>query len=352
MLTQYFALLSLLLLFVGCWDDKGKRFSIGDVSPDAFSLQQEEGLSSLLFQYVNVDGEVDYEAWLENNADMKLLETLKDSIARADMNAMDQKQKMAFLINAYNLLTLDLILGNYSDTLGNRLSPYPGKRSIKNIKNLDSAVWDQFKWTVSGKRLSLNDIEHKILRPMGDARIHFAVVCASKGCPPLHNEAFSASRLDEDLDRLSAQFINSGRDTSKVGDTLVTSEILKWFEEDFVKSYGSLNAFLRKYANSSLHDVIDNGRIRFKTYDWTLNDSPQIEIPEDEHTGGSGSEQPRPRPTPEVGSGSEDTPAPDLGSSTERPSPGPSPDPGSGSEDGPDVGSSSESYKFKKEAAL
>lgn len=286
--TSLMLLLSLLFL-ISCWDDKGKNFSASEVERGAFSLSQEEDLTSLLLIYVNRKGEVDYERWHQSNQDMETLNGLKRAIARADVNAMEAEERKSFYINAYNVLTLDLILSNYKKTLGDRLSPYPGKRSIKNIDRLDSKVWDHFKWMVGGRRLTLNEIEHQILRPLGDARVHFALVCASKGCPPLHNEALNPTGLNETLDQLASQFVNSGRDTRKVGNSIETSSILTWFEQDFVKSYGSVRGFFKKYALVDIAEIIETAPIKHRAYDWTLNDGSSTDVDDEEDTG-SGSE--------------------------------------------------------------
>lgn len=306
-----------LLLITGCWDNQGKKFSFSEVERGAFSLTQEEELNQLYAQYVNDKGEIDYENWTENANDMSAVRALVSAIARADVTAMSSSEAKSFYLNAYNILTIDLILRNFSETLGDKLSPYPGKRSIRNINRLDAKVWDEFKWTVGGRKVSLNDIEHKILRPQGDARIHFALVCASKGCPPLLNRSLNPMTLDETLDGLASKFVNSGRDTRlSTNGSVELSSILSWFEEDFRKHFGSVRSFLMKYANTDLARIIEAAPLKYRTYDWTLNDrtSPTSEEGDEDDEGSSSEDDVGSDTEEDVGSGTEE----DIGSDTEE----------------------------------
>lgn len=294
-----------LLFLSSCSSDLGRKFSRDPVVAGAFGKQQEEGFSALLQKYVNGESKVSYSDWRSNSEDMGKVKSFLSAIAIADVKSMGEDELKSFYINTYNILTIDLILSRYEETMGGASSPYPNERSIRNIGNLDAAIWDQVKWKVSGQELSLNDLEHKLLRPMGDARIHFAIVCASKGCPPLLNRAFSPATLNATLEQLSSSFVNSGHDTTfNVAAKLIkTSNILNWFSADFDKSFGSLKGFFAKYVTVVDPQTIDGMRVSYVPYDWTLNEpDPQAPAPIAEpEVPGSGTETP-------PGSGTEERP--------------------------------------------
>lgn len=259
---------------LGCTSDLGKKYSREPVTAGAFGKVQQESLSVLLKKYVTEDRRVSYLEWRNSVQDMELLSTVIKAFGEADVSVMSDSEKKSFYINAYNAFTLDLILSKYEETLGSEASPYPHERSIRNIKNLDDKVWDTYQWKLSGLNVSLNEIENKLLRPMGDARIHFAIVCASKGCPPILNRALSPEDLDETLDQLSDAFVNSGRDTliNIEANRLKTSKIIDWFAGDFIKSYGSVINFFSRYSKTATADQIKEMKMSYFVYDWTLNE--------------------------------------------------------------------------------
>lgn len=138
----------------------------------------------------------------------------------------DREAKMAFWINAYNALTIDMMADEWP---------------VSSIRDLDGGkVWDTRKFTVAGKQVSLNDIEHKILRPLGDARIHAAVNCASKGCPPLPAKVFEGPTLATQLDAASAQWMRANGINIDKGNKIVRfNKIFDWYGEDFVAGAGA-----------------------------------------------------------------------------------------------------------------
>ena len=159
---------------------------------------------------------------------------------------------MAFWINAYNAYTIVLILDNYP---------------LSSITQLEGGkVWDK-KWiTIGSKRYSLNNIENDILRPQfQDPRIHFAVNCAAKSCPPLHNRAFTASNLDTLLDKQTKAFINDETYNKITKKAVTVSKIFDWYAEDFSDLIGYLN----EYSNTAIQS---NAAIKFTEYDWSLNE--------------------------------------------------------------------------------
>jgi hypothetical protein len=210
--------------------------------------------------------------------DRAALKAYRDSLAAVGADALagfSQAQQMAFLINAYNANTVELIL-----------TRYPKLESIKDLGTLFSNPWKP-KWIpLLGDTLSLDDIEHGRLRARGrydDPRVHFAVNCASVGCPMLREEAFVADRLDAQLDDQARRFLSDRTRNRGVGGKLEVSKIFDWYGEDFRlghRGIGSLKAFLARYAEVLADSPADRERIRaeqsavsFLDYDWKLNDA-------------------------------------------------------------------------------
>ena len=283
----------------GCSGDLGRKYSQDPVSAGAFGKLQEDSFTSLLQKYVDSNSRVNYAAWRGTTGDVAALKNVLAGIASQDTRALTGQDAKAFYINAYNAMTIDLILSHYDGTFGGSSSPYPNDRSIRNIDNLDDAVWDRFTWKVGGQSRSLNDVENKILRPMGDARIHFSIVCASKGCPPLLSRALSGGSIDQTLDQLADAFVNSGVNTQFNTNTnqIKTSHILDWFSSDFSASFGSVKSFFSRYVRVIPSDQVQSMRVSFVPYDWTLNEQT---TPAPQGPGAS--------PTPEIGSGTETPP--------------------------------------------
>lgn len=228
-----------LLLFLIC-------FSFSSVAQEKFDHSV---FNTLLQTYVSDDGNVNYD---EFKNDKKLLtnyiSSLSENIPRDDWPKED---KLAYWINTYNAMTIDLILKNHPIN------------SIKDIKN----PWKQSLWKLGGKWYNLDEIEHQIIRKMNEPRIHFALVCAAKSCPKLYNKAFTAGRLDKDLTKLTKAFL---KDTSKntiTGDNIKLSKIFKWFAQDF-KQNGSLIDFLNQYSDIK---ISKKAKKSFMDYNWDLN---------------------------------------------------------------------------------
>ncbi len=205
--------------------------------------------NNLLTKYVDDKGHVNYKGF---NTDYTLLNTYLELLKNnSPKDKWSRSEKMAYWINAYNAFTVDLIVTNYP---------------ISSITALDDGnPWKVKRILIGGKSYSLNDIEHVILRPQfKDARIHFAVNCAAKSCPKLHNQAFTADNLEANLEKLTKEFINS--DANKISDSKVElSKIFEWYKEDFTDLMG----FLNNYTSSSLHD---NTKVSFLEYNWSLNE--------------------------------------------------------------------------------
>lgn len=213
-------------------------------------------------------------------ADRAALKSYLDSLSAVGENsfaAFGKAQQMAFLINAYNGFTVELIL-----------TRWPKLESIKDLGSLLLSPWKP-KWVpLLGGKVSLDDIEHGMLRQRGrydDPRVHFAVNCASIGCPALREEAFDAARLDAQLDEQALRFLSDR--TRNRYDTasgrLQVSKIFDWFGEDFRLGHRgiiSLPVFLARYADMLADAPADRERVRagkaeigFLDYDWKLNDA-------------------------------------------------------------------------------
>ncbi|HWP65130.1 MAG TPA: DUF547 domain-containing protein [Candidatus Limnocylindria bacterium] len=214
------------------------------------------------------DGFVDY-AGLEKDGQAELRAYLDalESICRGHYDTWTREQKLAYWINAYNAYTVRLILDHYP------------LKSIREIGLLPGAAFrKEFipSKGVRGKTLSLDDIEHEILRKdFSEPRIHFAIVCASKGCPTLRSEAYRAADLERQLDDAARTFVRDSAknrfDASKR--TLYLSSIFKWFREDFERAAKPLPEFVARFADEQTAAGLRAGsvRIEFLDYDWSLN---------------------------------------------------------------------------------
>ena len=218
------------------------------------SLQAQKADHSLwnlvLHNHVSNDGQVDYMAIKSNSINLdnylKLLSKIKPDAS------WSKQEILSFWINAYNAMTIDLVLRNYP------------LKSIKDIKN----PWGQRLWKIGDKLYNLENIEHQILRKMNEPRIHFAIVCASISCPKLQNEAFQASKIDTQLTKATKEFLRDNNRNNINKYSLELSKIFQWFSKDF-KQNGSLIDFLNQYADI---EISDKAKIKFKDYNWNLNE--------------------------------------------------------------------------------
>ena len=192
------------------------------------------------------------------------------ALEKVDVAALDRPEQFAFWANLYNAKTIDIVLDKYP------------VRSIKDI-NLGGGLltlvtggpWKAKVVKVKGQELSLDDIEHGILRPVfKDPRVHYAVNCASFGCPNLGTEALAGARLDAQLDAAAKAYVNHPRGVRAVGGKLTASSIYSWFQADFGGSDMGVLDHLRRYAAPELKSALDNATgIADYDYDWSLNDA-------------------------------------------------------------------------------
>jgi hypothetical protein len=187
-------------------------------------------------------------------------------------------QRLAFLINAYNAFTVELVL-----------SRYPDLKSIKDLGSLFQSPWKKRFFTLLGAERSLDDIEHGMIRAPGvfdEPRIHFAVNCASVGCPMLRAEAYTADKLDAQLEDAMRRFLadRSRNRFDAASGSLLVSKIFDWYRGDFEKGYrgfSSLDATFARYAElladtPEAQEAVRRGglNIRYLAYDWSLNTTP------------------------------------------------------------------------------
>mgnify|MGYP006289121845 CR=1 FL=1 len=216
--------------------------------------------SDLLFEVVDDDGYVDYDAL---KRDPSRLDAYIEDLAEMPYASLSRDGKLAALLNAYNAFTLKLIVENYP------------LESIKDIPEDDR--WDAVRWSVGGQKLSLNQIEHdKLRREFVEPRIHFAINCASVGCPPLARTAYEDERLETDLERAARRVHDpDGRwfDVDLRGLGAVRAKVTRiylWYEKDF----GELERALARYY-PPLQPALEADRtldVDYLEYDWSLND--------------------------------------------------------------------------------
>lgn len=215
--------------------------------------------AKLLADHVS-DDRVDYKGF---KADEAKLDQYLDKLAQVDPEGLTRSGRMAFLINLYNAWTIKLIL-----------SKYPNVESIKDLGSIFRSPWKKKIVKFNGHVVSLDYIEHGLLRPTyKDPRIHFAVNCASKSCPPLRNEPYTGEKLEMQLNEATAVFINDPESNYIDKDTLYVSRIFKWYHEDFREG---VIPFVKSFATGALKEKIEAGeahlQVEFLPYDWSLND--------------------------------------------------------------------------------
>lgn len=201
-------------------------------------------------------------------------ERLVASLAASDPAALAGRDAvLAFWIDAYNVLAIDLVVQG---------EPVA---SIRDLGSLLRPVWKREAGRIGGRAYTLDQIEHDILRKLGEPRIHAAIVCASTSCPSLRREPFTAGRVEAQLDDAMRRFLADPRKGLRVDaahHALVLSRIFEWFEEDFAKA-GGVRAFVRPYLSDAARADLDragaDAAISYFDYDWALNDLARAREP-------------------------------------------------------------------------
>lgn len=203
------------------------------------------------------DGAARFDYAAVTDADKARLSAYAADLAGAPVSRFNRAEQLAFWINAYNALTIRLVLAHYP------------LDSIKDISN----AWDTPVISVEGEDVTLNDIEHRILRPIwDDPRLHYALNCASAGCPDLQPEPFTAAGTEALLERAARAFINHPRAARAENGRLTVSSIYAWFEEDFGGGEDGVIEHLRRYADAPLAAALKGADgVAGHDYDWALN---------------------------------------------------------------------------------
>jgi hypothetical protein len=201
--------------------------------------------------------------------DRRVLEQYIARLAVLPISTYNRKEQRAYWINLYNALTVKVILDHYPI------------KSIRKIKPglLSIGPWRQKLVTVEGQQLSLDDIEHRILRPIWrDPRLHYAVNCAANGCPNLQTEPFTANNTDTLLTDAAREYVNNWRGVAIERGRLIVSSLYEWYQEDFGDSDEGVIHHLRRYANPELvAQLSEVKRIADDRYDWALNDASRAQ---------------------------------------------------------------------------
>jgi hypothetical protein len=255
----------------------------GQSAAETFSY---DDYGAALQEFVNQPGLVNYRGL---KADPKKLQDFLQALAQVrpeDYQKWPVPQQIAFWINAYNSLTLKAIIDHYPI----RASLWRSLRFPRNSIRQIPGVWTDLQFPVMGRRLTLDEIEHDILRRrFNEPRIHLALVCAALGCPPLRTEPYVGEKLNDQLNDQARRFLANPKKfkIDRNEGQVYLSPIFKWFGEDFIKTYGTnagfsrfqpkeravLN-FIRNYLSPKDQDYLFKGNyaISYLGYDWSLND--------------------------------------------------------------------------------
>ena len=268
------SLLGAAILVVACGPPQAERISIWDASDESNVERIEHGpWQEILDEYVDADPSgvnvINYAALAENPARATKLAGYLEYLQGIDPRAYSRAEQMAYWINLYNAVTVNVVLGAYP---------------VESIKQIHEGVvpltgpWNDVHANVAGQELTLDQIEHGILRPIWrDKRIHYAVNCAAYGCPHLIETAFTAANTESLLEAGARAFVNSPRGVDVVDDDFVIiSSIYDWYAIDFGGTEESVIEHLIHYADGELADFLEafEGAIEYD-YDWNLNEPLQ-----------------------------------------------------------------------------
>lgn len=249
---------------------KAQLWSRWEAHDPASRLAVDHGIwAALLRAYVSTaaDGINRFAYGAVSGEDRQRLTAYLRALGDTPVSTLARPEQLAYWINLYNALTVQCVLEHYP---------------VRSIRDIDispglfaSGPWGAKLVRVEGEDLSLDDIEHRILRPIWkDPRIHYAVNCASLGCPNLEPEPFSAAAMDRMLDAAALAYVNHPRGVSLTGRRLVVSSIYVWFKADFGDSDAGVLRHLKAYASPDLAMELDKRhRIDGHDYDWALNDA-------------------------------------------------------------------------------
>ena len=257
-------------------DAAGSEIFVGSVDHSAWDI--------LLRRYVRSigDGVNRFDYGAVDAADRAALDRYLQALEVSAVGMLGRDAQMAFWINLYNAYTVKLVLNHYpvSSIRDVRAGRGPSLAALFRFETWASMVlggpWAVPLVTVEGRRLSLNDIEHRILRPQWrDPRIHYAVNCASISCPNLSPAAYTADNLETLLEQGARDYVNHPRGVRIAGGRLQLSSLYRWYRGDFGDLDAAIVAHLKTYAEPDLAAALDSARaIEWLDYDWSLNDLP------------------------------------------------------------------------------
>ncbi len=221
----------------------------------------------LLEKYVSAAG-TDYRAWTESAPDRGALRAYLAAMEKQAPSRLPRSEALAYWINLYNAATLNLVLEHYP------------VKSIRDIGGALSSPWKQDVVKVEGRSFTLDQIENEVIRPSFlEPRIHFALNCAARSCPPLRAEAFSGESLDAQLEEQTVAFLADPKSNSlDENGTLHLSKLFDWFEEDFREAKGSVVEFVVPYFPALAAVGSKPPRIEHEDYDWSLNEAAKPKV--------------------------------------------------------------------------
>lgn len=231
--------------------------------PEA-AIVDHSAFDKLLKKHVNANGLVDYKGFKADEKDFNAYLDMLSKNAPAE-SKMSKNEEMAYWINAYNAFTIRLILDHYP---------------VKSIKDIGSKIQIPFVTTpwakkfikIGSQTMSLDNIEHGTLRKkFDDPRIHFTLVCASISCPRLRNEAYTATKLEAQMDDQGRDFLNNPAKNKISKDAAQLSNYFNWYSGDWKKNGQSVVKWVDKYSNTK---ITDDTKITFLDYNWNLNEQP------------------------------------------------------------------------------
>jgi hypothetical protein len=212
--------------------------------------------NTLLGKYV-ASGGVKYAEWKANAGDMQAINDVVDGISKENVSALGKQQQLAFYINAYNAWILHEALGKYP---------------TKSVKDALFTFFTGKRITVAGQQMSFNALEKDTIRSkFNDPRVHFALNCASRSCPPLSRQAFTSGNLEGQFETLAKGYVNSDKGVryNAAAKTAELSKIFDWYKDDF-KGEGGPLAFINKRRSAQ---IAADAKISYQDYDWGLNEA-------------------------------------------------------------------------------
>ncbi|MDC0304135.1 DUF547 domain-containing protein [Flavobacteriales bacterium] len=213
--------------------------------------------SELLVAYVDSTGWVNYKGFVQDSVKLNAYLT---NLSKCTPSAKwKEEEKLAYWINVYNAFTVKLIVEHY---------PVASIKDIKKGIPFINSVWEMDFFKIGGEDYNLSNVEHDILRKgFNEPRIHFAIVCGSKSCPRLLNEAYEAEKLGYQLMIQTRNFMDDNSKNEIEVEEIRISSIFKWFEKDFTQGF-TIQEFIRPYSK---RDFLSSAKVKYLSYDWDLN---------------------------------------------------------------------------------